>query len=294
MAALHGDTDGFRECWMSAQDGLRLYYRDYGDPLSEATPLLCLSGISRNSKDFHDVAVRLSGQRRVVCPDYRGRGRSSYDPDWRHYVPRTYLNDLLHLLAAANLPRVVVCGTSLGGFLAMGLALVSPGSLAGAILNDVGPEVRRDGLAYIAEYVGRAHRFADWDGALRHVKETYAELGYTEEARWRRFTEATFRLNGAGVLVNDWDTNIAKTFGAEMPDLWPLFRALRKFPTLALRGEASSILSSETFARMGHENPGLLQVTVAGSGHAPALNEDEAETAIDDFLTRLDSAHRGH
>ena len=116
-------TPGFRERWFSAQDGLRLYFRDYGSPSAPGTPMLCLGGLARNSKDFDRLARRLCQHRRVVCPDYRGRGRSSYDPQWQNYRPEVYLNDLAHLLAVCNLHRVLVCGTSMGGLLSMGLAL---------------------------------------------------------------------------------------------------------------------------------------------------------------------------
>ena len=113
----------YRERYYTSQNDLRLYFRDYGDPLALALPVLCLPGLTRNCKDFEDLAGRLSRQRRVVCPDYRGRGRSAYDPDWRKYTPRTCLQDIHHLLAAASLHRVVVIGTSLGGLLGMALAV---------------------------------------------------------------------------------------------------------------------------------------------------------------------------
>ena len=119
----------FRERRVTSQDNLSLYLRDYGDPLSSATPVLCLGGLTRNSKDFRELAERLAGQRRVICPDYRGRGRSAYDPIWRNYTPTAYLTDVFHILSALNLHRVIVVGTSLGGLLAMGLGATMPSSL---------------------------------------------------------------------------------------------------------------------------------------------------------------------
>ena len=47
----------YRERSFSARDGLRLYFRDYGDPLAPGTPLLCLGGLTRNSKDFRRAIV---------------------------------------------------------------------------------------------------------------------------------------------------------------------------------------------------------------------------------------------
>ena len=78
-------ADGFAPLWVSASDGLKLFARDYGPPASSALPAVCLPGLSRNSSDFHDLALALAGDakrpRRVLALDYRGRGRSDYDPD---------------------------------------------------------------------------------------------------------------------------------------------------------------------------------------------------------------------
>lgn len=283
-----GDTS-YREHWFSAQDGLRLYYRDYGPRTATTTPVLCLGGVARNSKDFHHVASRLAERRRVVCPDYRGRGRSAYAPDWRSYRADVHLRDLAHLLVVAGLHHVVVCGTSMGGLLAMAMAVTNPTALAGVILNDVGPDIRPGGLEQIAGYIGRGGTLPDWDAAVATVKRDHAELGYQSEELWLRFAKASYRQEPDGNIRADWDVNLAKAMGQRLPDLWPIFRALRNVPTLAFRGENSSILSAETFAAMKTAIPDLIQVTVRGTGHAPALDEPEATEAIDEFLDAIDA-----
>ena len=287
MSAPSGQA--YRECWFSAQDGLGLYYRDYGDPLAPNVPLLCLSGLARTSKDFADFAGRQAVRRRVICPDYRGRGRSAYDSNWRNYRPETYLRDLAALLAATGLHRIALCGTSLGGLLSMGLAVTNPTVLAGVILNDVGPVIELSGLARIRKNVARDAPLPDWDAAVAEVKELHAELNYDSEDKWLRLAESTYRQDENGQIRVDWDVRIARGLGGEVPDLWPFFRAIRHRPVLALRGERSSVLSDATFKTMRAEHPNLIQVTVPGVGHAPALDEPIAEAAIDDFLTSLDS-----
>ncbi len=281
-------AEGFRERRYSAQDGLSLYFRDYGDPLSEADPVLCLSGLARNCKDFHAFALRLAGHRRVVCPDYRGRGRSQYDPDWRNYRPEAYVNDLFHLLAAANLRRVVICGMSLGGLLSMGLAVMVPAQIAGVVLNDVGPEVNRSGLARIMDYIGRDHPQPDLDAATAYVKDLFPQLGLESEEAWRSFAEATFRQADGGAWHVDWDINLAKALDHDVPDLWAYYQALVPLPVLALRGQLSDVLSAETFARMAQVKPDLVQKTISGVGHVPVLANPQVEQAIDDFLARID------
>lgn len=280
----------YRERHLTAQDGLRLYYRDYGDPLSPRLPLLCLTGLTRNSADFADLAERHAAERRILCLDYRGRGRSGYDPNWRNYEPHTYLSDIAHLVAATDLHRAVVVGTSLGGILAMGLAVMRPTLLAGVVLNDIGPDVIAGGLTRILDYIGIDQPQPDWDSAVAALQKLLPTLSIRTEAGWLKMAQATYRAGPDGKLHFDWDLNLAKPLKAMRgppPDLWPYFRALRAVPVLALRGALSDMLSAETFERMALAKPDLLRVTVPNSGHAPTLNEPEAAAAIDDFIRRF-------
>jgi pimeloyl-ACP methyl ester carboxylesterase len=273
-----------------AQDGLSLYYRDYGDPLSPRATLLCLTGITRNSADFADLAERHAGERRILCPDYRGRGRSAYDPDWRNYDPRVYANDIAHLIAANDLHRVVVVGTSLGGLLAMALAALKPTVLAGVVMNDIGPDVVGSGISRILDYIGTDHPQPDWPSAVRYLQQLLPTLSIRTEQGWSKMARATFRQGEDGLLHFDWDVNLAKPLAAAngaIPDLWPYFRALRRIPTLALRGALSDVLSAETFERMALAKPDLERVTVADAGHTPTLNEPDAAAAVDAFIRRF-------
>lgn len=281
----------YRERSYSGRNGLRLYYRDYGDPLSPRTPIVCLAGLTRNSKDFRTLAGRLSANRRVICPDYRGRGRSAYDPDWRNYAPKVILNDVMQLLAANNLHRIIICGTSFGGLLAMALAVAAPTALAGVILNDVGPEVDGTGSERIMDYISRDLPQPDWDTATATMKATFPALSFTSEEDWRRFTEATFREGEDGQLHFDWDLALAKPLrdGAKSDDLWAWYRALRHVPVLAIRGGLSDVLSADTFALMAEAKPDLRQLTLPHVGHAPSLNEPESEKAIDDFIAAIEA-----
>ena len=280
----------WRERHLTAQDGLRLFYRDYGNPLSSRLPLLCLTGLVRNSADYEELALRHSGERRVLCPDYRGRGRSGYDPDWRHYEPHTYVDDAAHLLAATGIGRALLVGTSLGGIVAMGLAVAKPTAVAAVVLNDIGPEVVSGGLSRILDYVGRDHPQPDWPSAVGYLKQLLPKLSLRTEAEWRRFAEGTYRAGEDGLLHFDWDVAVAKPLALgrrSIPDLWPYFRALGRVPVLALRGALSDLLSPEAFERMALAKPDLERIIVADTGHAPSLSEPDAAPAVDAFIRRF-------
>jgi len=284
------EASGFRECRFRAQDGLEIYYRDYGDPGATRIPVLCLSGLTRNSRDFHDIALRRAPERRVLAMDYRGRGKSGRDPDWRNYRPETYIADILDLLSAAHAERVVVIGTSMGGLLAMGLAVFRPNCLAGAVLNDIGPDVEPDAYARIVSYISTDRPQPDWPSAIADMKELFPNLALQTPEQLRRLAEGTYRRGEDGMLHFDWDLALARALAASkirFPDLWPMFRAFGQRPVLALRGALSDVLSEATFERMAREKPDLLRAVVPNVGHVPALDEKEASLALDDFFSRV-------
>jgi pimeloyl-ACP methyl ester carboxylesterase len=283
---------GMTERWFESSDGLRLYYRDYApaDP-GRLLPVLCLPGLTRNSRDFEHVAVRLQSRRRVLCVDLRGRGRSQHDPHWQNYHPGTYLGDIARLLEHAGVERCVFFGTSLGGILTMLTAATQPGRVTAAILNDIGPEVDPVGLARISSYVGRFPPARTWDEAVTLVRAAYEYMlpGLTDE-QWLDYARRSY-TDDDGVPRLDMDPNIGEAVRAApvaaAPDLWPVFAALKPLPLLVLRGESSDILSRVTLDRMQQEKPDLVRVEVPDRGHVPLLDEAEAVAAIDEFLARV-------
>ncbi len=281
-------TTGFTPRTVAAGDGLRLFIRDYA-PGARGPALLCLPGLTRNGKDFEDFAARYAGPRRVVTIDYRGRGESAWDTDWRNYTGPVYVDDIGHVMTALDLHRVVPVGTSLGGLLAMGLAVARPAALAGAILNDIGPEFSAGSIAHIIAYVENPPVHDDLEAAAQSLKDTFPDLPADKPSEWRRLARNTYREGPDGRLYADWDPAIVKParYSPAPPDYWPLFGALRRLPVLALRGAQSRVLTAQTLKRMEQAMPSLATVTVPGVGHPPSMNEPEAVAAIDTLLARI-------
>ena len=285
----------FRERTYTAQDGCRLYFRDYGPALGGGVPVLCLAGLTRNSRDFHRTASRLAGERRIICPDYRGRGRSDRDKDWRNYRPPNLLADIGALITALGLGRLVVIGTSLGGLLGMALTVFRPTAVAGLVLNDVGPEFQGGGLTRIRNYIGSDRPKRTWEEAIAEVQQMFPHIRVPapEAEGWRTMAEGTWQPGADGLLHFDFDTNLARTMatGAEIPDLWPLFRATAGRPIACLRGEISDVLSVETLARMQEVRPDLIAETIPDVGHVPHLDEPASLSAINEILAAADATH---
>ncbi|HAC58126.1 alpha/beta hydrolase [Parvibaculum sp.] len=284
-------SSSYRDLFYTSQDGLKLYARDYGERTAPGTPVICLPGLTRNSKDFEPLAGHLSDQRRVLCPDLRGRGRSDYCDNWADYTPVHEMMDTLDLMGAAGIGQAVFVGTSRGGLIMMALAAFRPNVIKASILNDIGPEVDPKGIARIAGYVGVMETPQTWDEAavkLRMMNER--EFPNLSAEDWRTFARRTFAEEHGAPKI-DYDTKIGTAMRkgleaskGEIPTLWPQFKSLSQMPLLAIRGENSDILTAEIMARMADANPAMKSVVVKDRGHAPFLDEPEALGAIDDFL----------
>jgi pimeloyl-ACP methyl ester carboxylesterase len=285
-----------QECFTVAQDGLRLFYRDYGGPTGR-TPVICIPGLTRNARDFDFIAGHIAATRRVIATDLRGRGRSGYDPDPQNYSVPVETRDVFQVLQAAGIQRVIVLGTSRGGVIAMTMAAFAPAMVAGAILNDMGAQLEAAGLERIYTVLRSPPSYSGWDEAVAALKTANVALFPTvSDERWAVFARALYREE-SGRIVGDYDprfpaailegsgTNPRNAAGAA--DLWKWFAALSGIPALVLRGENSQLLTAETLVAMKAAKPDLALVTVKDRAHVPFLDEPEAIAAIDDFLKSI-------
>jgi pimeloyl-ACP methyl ester carboxylesterase len=284
---MSGEEDRYADGYFTVADGLRLHYRDYRGS-SDRPPLLCLPGLTRNTRDFANFAQRYSPRHRVLALEFRGRAQSEYDPQPERYNPLSYANDTLQLLDHLGIPQAIFVGTSLGGLVTMAIAAMAPQRIAAAILNDVGPELSQVGLDRIRSYLGKDPRFATWDEAaellMRNNKNIPASYSHDD---WVRMARRVCREEN-GEIRFDYDMAIAKPFetGGATPtiDMWPLFAAVAHRPLLVIRGEVSDLLSADAAAKMQAAARNAKFAVVPGVGHAPELDEPEAVAAIDAFL----------
>jgi pimeloyl-ACP methyl ester carboxylesterase len=285
----------YRDVFYSSRDGLKLYARDYGDPLSPWTPVVCLPGLTRTTRDFHALAQHFAGHRhrprRVVSFDYRGRGRSAWDHDGGGYTILTEMNDVLDGMAALNLPRAVIVGTSRGGIIGMLMAIVRPAAVAALVLNDIGPELDPRGLARIKTYVGQTPAPETWADATAIQRRLhggqFTNFGDTE---WDAFARLSY-ADERGTPTADYDgKGLAATFASVEPDqpaatLWQEFGALGDVPMLAIHGANSDLLTPAILEKMRKVRPDLEIVEVPGEGHPPQLSGATLLGRISAFIT---------
>ena len=293
------DTQNWREGFYSSQDGLRLYARRYPAADPGRRPVLCLAGLTRNSKDFHPLATDLSAHaqhpRDVYCLDYRGRGRSAYDSNWKNYTPYIELIDVLDFMTVAGLHDAAVLGSSRGGIIAMQMAVMRPAAIGVAVLNDIGAVIDPRGLARIIGYVGQTPVPSDWREAaqvVRDINEKYF-TAFTDEV-WTMLARQWYAEED-GRPAPGYDPNLANTMAEidlaeKIPDMWQQFGALTRMPTLVIRGENSDILSVETVEEMAARHAKLQRFTVTAQGHAPLLDDAPTIRRIAEFLAETEDA----
>jgi pimeloyl-ACP methyl ester carboxylesterase len=281
--------DWHRDLFVSAADGLRLYALEAGPLVGDALPVVCLPGLARTSADFEPLAAALAQHaerpRRVLALDYRGRGRSEWDRDFRRYDLRVELDDVLQVLTAAGVHEAVFVGTSRGGLITMGLGAIRPALVRGAVLNDIGPVIEGKGLVRIRSYVGRLpvpRSYAEGAEILKRLSDAqFPDFG---DEQWDGMARGTWRETEAG-LVLAYDPQLMRTLDAvdveaPIPPLWFLFAGLRRVRVLALRGAHSDVLSARTLAAMAEAHPRLEAVTVPGQGHAPLIAGSLADRIV--------------
>ena len=281
------DPAPYRSLFVRAQDGLRLHARVYGAAPDARRPVVCLPGLTRNAEDFHDLALRLAGDprapRRVLALDYRGRGLSEHDRDWRRYAVEVETGDVMAVLAAAGVEEAIFVGTSRGGLIAMALAAARPTLLAGVALVDIGPVIAGKGLIRIRSALSKMPRPKTWGEAIEVLRRLNdAQFPALDEAGWRKLARGIWREEEGGALALSYDPALLKTLEAldleqEPPPLWPLFEALAHVPVLVVRGALSDVLSPATLAQMLERHPRIASHEVPGQGHAPLLDGAVAE-----------------
>lgn len=283
------NSNSFRSHTWRSPDGLKLHARDYGEG-SGRLPVVCIPGLTRNARDFEEVAPWIAAQgRRVLAVDLRGRGGSERDPK-RRYNPRVYADDIAALLASIGAPKALFVGTSLGGVVAMSLAARKPDLVGGAVLNDVGPKVAKAGLDRIRGYVGKSVPVHTWEEAAAYAKRINGiAFPNCDDEQWPRFARRMFREeNGQPVL--DYDPAVFSPpnrflIWLTRPLVWAAFKKLAKAgPLLLVHGELTDVIDADTIERMQRLAPTLRSAAVPGVGHAPLLTEPAAREALAAFF----------
>lgn len=263
----------------------RMAYTEWGDP-DNPRVVVCVHGLTRNGRDFDDLARVLAADYRVICPDVVGRGRSDWLGVKADYGFPLYVADMITLIARLDVSSVQWVGTSMGGLIGMLIASQPHTPITRLVLNDVGPVITAASLRRIGQYVGTAPRFPTMEAAEAYIREVSAPFGPLTDAQWRHLTRYTVRpVEGGFAMI--YDPGIGEVF-RQTPlvldvSLWEVYDHIR-CPTLALRGAESDLLEAATLAEMARRGPKARTVEFPGIGHAPMLMDAGQIATVREFL----------
>ena len=269
-----------------------------GDP-DHAHVIVCVHGLSRQSRDFDVLARALSRHARVICPDVVGRGHSDWLADPMDYGLPRYASDMQALIAQLHarspLETLDWVGTSMGGLIGMLLAglpeFALPVKFRRLVLNDVGPCIQWQALQRIGEYLGRPLVFTSLQQAAEALRLISAGFGQHTDQQWLDLTAPMLKPRLEGGLELHYDPHIATPYRAvtvEMAQaaengLWLAYDGIRA-QTLLIRGEQSDLLSAETAQEMTKRGPRAHCVTWPDVGHAPTLVAPQQVAQVANFL----------
>jgi pimeloyl-ACP methyl ester carboxylesterase len=261
--------------------------------------LVCVHGLTRQSRDFDVLAQHLAPHMRVVCPDVVGRGHSDWLANPAHYQVPQYAADMLALLAQlhANSPitRLDWVGTSMGGLIGMALAgqplLPAPLPFTRLVLNDVGPALEWPALSRIASYVGQNPRFDSVEQGAEALWRISSGFGPHSQQEWLALSRPMLRPRDDGGWGLHYDPAIGQAFQHMTPEsaptaeqaLWQLYDQISA-RTLVLRGAQSDLLSAATARAMTERGPRAQLVEFAAVGHAPTLVTPDQVAVVSRFL----------
>ena len=284
-------SDTHKEHFITSHDGIKLYFREYGNQFCLGAPIICLPGLTRNSKDFQIFAKKYCNNHRILCLDLRGRGKSGYDKNKKNYGrPGIFAQDVFSIAASTNISKAIFVGTSLGGLLCMQMAVMKPTLVKAVILNDIGPELPTEAVEKISKQTGQRETFINWNQAIKKYKQKYLEYHpEISDEKWEQTTKNTYAEKN-NIIGTDYDLHIIKEVKQTRTEfnLWQLFEALNNIPTIAIRGEFSDVLTEDTFLKMKKKKQDLIQVTVPKCGHNPFLDEIEVTDAIDKLISDIE------
>jgi len=266
-------------------EGRELHVSEWGAGNDEV--VIAWHGLARTGRDMDHIAARLAERYRVICPDTLGRGLSQWSPEPAlEYCLAFYERQALSLLDQMGVTRCHWLGTSMGG--AIGLRAAA-GALTGRIrrlvLNDIGPQLADAAITRIRTYAGSPPAFGTMGELEQYFRTIYQPYGWLGDDHWRLLTETSMRRLPDGRVTPHYDPAMVQQFTHHPDDYlqWDAWDRLT-LPVLCLRGESSDLLLPQTADAMRQRGPRAVVVTIAGCGHAPALNTPEQFALVERFF----------
>jgi esterase len=268
---------------------LNLLERDAPAAHSHAPTVLLLHGLADAAVVWHDVAEGLHIQARVLAPDLRGHGNSSWPAD-ADYSIASIAADVAQLVDTLQLPPLTLVGHSMGASVALHLACARPDCVERLVLADLGLDADPRNAGQLLQALRDARRpYASVDDYVavllgRHPLASPHLMQRVAAYTCERHAHGRFELRYDERVIAARERMAQETRQSVYYAAWEQLTALT-CPVLVLRGAASSVLSMRVAQRMTDtlRHGTLRQIPV--SGHSIHLDNPSAVTqAITHFL----------
>lgn len=251
--------------------GLSLHYEEAG----AGRPLIFIHGMSSDHTLWQAQLAGLSDYSRVIAYDCRGYGESDKPGagTFNHLV-----EDLEGLMGGLRIRKATLCGLSMGGAIAQGLALKKPGLVDGLILSDTFSHAT-EGLKALFK---RMVETLKGEGGLEEMYKLSLKSLYTEA--FTRSHPEVLDLRRRRTLMMDLSTVSALARDFSNLDLRPRLGGL-KTPTLVLRGSLDVVTPKGQAQEMAGLIMGSRYAEIEGAGHLSCLEKpDEFNGHVRSFL----------
>jgi 3-oxoadipate enol-lactonase len=255
-------------------DGRHLHYRRKGH--ADAPLVVFANSLGTDLRIWDGVLERLEGRIQSLCYDMRGHGLSDAPP--APYSLDDHIDDLAGLLEDLHIERAMLCGISVGGMVALGMAARRPGLVRGLILCDTAHKIGSDVLwnERIAQI--RRHGIESIADAIleRWFSESFRQAAPEAVAGWRNMLVRTPVEGYVGTCAALRDADL--TAAAER----------LKLPVLCLCGSEDGATAPDLVRSMSALIAGSRFRLIEGAGHLPCIEAAEALAAvIDAFVEEI-------
>jgi pimeloyl-ACP methyl ester carboxylesterase len=253
---------------------MKLNYREIGS----GQPLIILHGLFGSSDNWQTQAKKFAVYFRVILVDLRNHGHSNWDPDTSYHA---MASDIIELIHALNLEKIILVGHSMGGKVAMLTTQLNPKLIDKLIVVDMGIKGYPPHHQHILEGI----HAVKLDGVSSRSEADKELNKYIQSEGIKQFLLKNLYWKEKGQLA--WRMNVAVLEASMDQILEPIHETEVFTPTLFIRGELSNYILDEDISDIENLFPDSQYITISQAGHwVHAEKPDEFVDAVLGFCLR--------
>lgn len=246
---------------LALRSGLRLNYRQTGD----GPPVVLLHPVGMRLEFWNDVAVRLAKDHCVIAVDMRGHGNS--DASDAPFSLDDLASDIVELLEERKLPPAIVVGCSMGGMVAMGMALLAPQLVSGLVVSNTNHAIDENGRVVMQQRAQAARE--NFRVTIPPTIERWFAPAFRSAYPSRvRQVQDWLLANDPEIVAKSWEAIAGLNYGERLKNV--------ACPVAALAGELDPASPPATMKRVAAAFPHGVYREIGGAGHFAPIERPDA------------------